>query len=91
MYCFTETNICQFHNFRFVGGGQLIFSITRGLKDCGVMSTEVSPHSFIYFLEQQDLLYPLNEHDIYVLHYAFVPQINYFYFGTGDPTESYHS
>ena len=40
------------------------------------MSTEVLHYSFIGFLEQQELLDPLNERDKFVLHYVFVPRIN---------------
>ena len=33
-------------------------------------------YRLFYFLEQQELLDPLNERDIFVLHYVFVPRIN---------------
>ena len=33
-------------------------------------------YRLFYFLEQQSLLDPLNERDIFVLHYVFVPRIN---------------
>ena len=34
-------------------------------------------HRLFYFLEHQGLLDPLDERDIFVLHYVFVPRINH--------------